>query len=103
MSFENISELAAMEIEDGPLWDGRAKSSRYQDFSRSGFVTPPELTGEGAEHYRRTGQALPDAYRKVHAVAVDYLSRPGRLTSPGICCSSASQRMSDELPASEPR
>src|SRR6185503_1732655 len=31
--FEGISELAATEIEDEPLWDGQAKSSRYQDFS----------------------------------------------------------------------
>src|SRR6266571_1971060 len=37
MCFEGISELAATEIEAEPLWDGQAKSSRYQDFSRSGF------------------------------------------------------------------
>ena len=42
--FEGVSELAATEIENEPLWDGQAKSSRYQDFSRSGFVTPPELS-----------------------------------------------------------
>ncbi len=50
--FEGVSELAATEIEDEPLWDGQAKSSRYQDFSRSGFVTPPELTGDDAQIYR---------------------------------------------------
>ena len=43
LCFEGISELAATEIEEEPLWDGQAKSSRYQDFSRAGFVTPPEL------------------------------------------------------------
>jgi thymidylate synthase ThyX len=47
LCFEGISELAATEIEEEPLWDGQAKSSRYQDFSRSGFVTPPELTPTG--------------------------------------------------------
>ena len=41
--FEGISEIAATEIEEEALWDGQAKSSRYQDFSRQGFVTPPEL------------------------------------------------------------
>ena len=46
--FEGISELAATEIEEEPLWDGQAKSSRYQDFSRSGFVTPPELADADA-------------------------------------------------------
>ena len=34
LCFEGISELAATEIEEEPLWDGQAKSSRYQDFSR---------------------------------------------------------------------
>ena len=41
LCFEGVSELAATEIEDEQLWDGQARSSRYQDFSRSGFVTPP--------------------------------------------------------------
>src|SRR6478672_6135892 len=43
LCFEGVSELAATEIEDEPLWDGQAKSSRYQDFSKSGFITPAEL------------------------------------------------------------
>src|SRR6266705_2456509 len=30
MCFEGISEIAATEIEEEPLWDGQAKSSRYQ-------------------------------------------------------------------------
>ncbi len=47
LCFEGISELAATEIEEEPLWDGQAKSSRYQDFSRAGFVTPPELASTG--------------------------------------------------------
>ncbi len=42
LCFEGVSELAAIEIEDEQVWDGQARSSRYQDFSRSGFVTPPE-------------------------------------------------------------
>src|SRR6267154_5170402 len=46
--FEGMSELAATEIEDENLWDGQAKSSRYQDFSRSGFVTPAELPADDA-------------------------------------------------------
>src|SRR6266496_3317741 len=48
MCFEGISELAATEIEEEALWDGQAKSSRYQDFSRSGFITPPEFDGDAA-------------------------------------------------------
>src|SRR5437879_5026852 len=72
--FEGMSELAATEIEDESLWDGQAKSSRYQDFSQSGFVTPPELTGDDADRYTRAGCALLDAYREVSARAFEYLS-----------------------------
>ena len=44
--FEGVSEIAATEIEDEQLWDGQARSSRYQDFSKSGVVTPPELSAD---------------------------------------------------------
>jgi thymidylate synthase ThyX len=40
--FEGVSELAATEIEDEQLWDGQARSSRYQDFSKSEAIVPPE-------------------------------------------------------------
>src|ERR1700757_2207731 len=65
LCFEGISELAATEIEEEPLWDGQAKSSRYQDFSRSGFVTPAELNDAGAAAYRAAGEALLAAYARV--------------------------------------
>jgi thymidylate synthase ThyX len=80
MCFEGISELAATEIEAEPLWDGQAKSSRYQDFSRSGFVTPPELDAADAASYRAAGEALLAAYGKVNELAfaclADRLPRP---------------------------
>src|SRR6202042_282231 len=63
--FEGVSELAATEIEEEPLWDGQAKSSRYQDFSNSGFVVPPELSGSDAAAYQAAGEALLAAYGKV--------------------------------------
>jgi thymidylate synthase ThyX len=66
LCFEGLSELAATEVETEPLWDGQAKSSRYQDFSRSGFIAPPELTGEDADAYRAAGEALLAAYAKVN-------------------------------------
>src|ERR1700739_392952 len=57
LCFEDISELAASEIEDEVLWDGQAKSSRYQDFSKGGFIVPPELEGEEETLYRSAGDA----------------------------------------------
>src|SRR5262245_52504424 len=69
MCFEGVSELAATEIEEEPLWDGQAKSSRYQDFSNSGFITPPELEGADVDTYRDAGEALLAAYTKVQELA----------------------------------
>src|SRR5205807_10420553 len=72
--FEGVSELAATEIEEEPLWDGQAKSSRYQDFSKSGFVTPPELKAEGASLYQTTGAGMLAAYRQVSELALAALT-----------------------------
>lgn len=71
--FEGISELAAIEIEDEQLWDGQARSSRYQDFSQKGFVTPGGLDGEQTAVYRGAAQRLLEAYRVVHTRAYEHL------------------------------
>ncbi len=73
MCFEGISELAATEIEDETLWDGQAKSSRYQDFSRAGFLTPLEFSAEDAGRYCAAGEALLVAYGDVQARMCHYL------------------------------
>ena len=73
LCFEGISELAASEAEDETLWDGQAKSSRYQDFSKSGFITPPEFDPDQAALYRATGDQLLAAYAQVHARVIEYL------------------------------
>src|SRR6266849_170317 len=65
--FEGMSEPAATEIEDENLWDGQAKSSRYQDFSRSGFVIPAELSDEDTAAYGKAASALLEAYGVVNA------------------------------------
>ena len=72
--FEGVSELAAAEIEAEQLWDGQAKSSRYQDFSRSGFLTPPEFSAAEAEAYRAAGEALLAAYGEVNRAVFEHLS-----------------------------
>src|SRR5438132_9928029 len=58
MCFEGVSELAATEIEDEPLWDGQARSSRYQNFSNSGVVTPPEFDPAQATRYQEAAVRL---------------------------------------------
>ena len=61
LCFEGVSELAATEVEDEQLWDGQARSSRYQDFSKSGFVTPPEFDVDDTARYGRGAGALLEA------------------------------------------
>jgi thymidylate synthase ThyX len=73
--FEGISELAATEIEDEQLWDGQARSSRYQDFSKSGVIVPPELTPQEAELYTKTAEDLLEVYREVQDRALSYLQK----------------------------
>src|SRR3954447_22270804 len=74
LCFEGISELAATEVEDEQLWDGQARSSRYQDFGKSGFVVPLELDDAKAAVYRHAGDALLTGYKRVHAAAFAHLS-----------------------------
>lgn len=70
LCFEGISELAAIEIEDEPLWDGQARSTRYQDFSRAGVVTP-----EGAgDSYAAVAAKLLAGYQEIHRTMHDYLA-----------------------------
>jgi thymidylate synthase ThyX len=73
LCFEGVSELAASEAEDETLWDGQAKSSRYQDFSKSGFVMPPEFDESQAATYRAAGERLLAAYAEVHARVTEHL------------------------------
>jgi thymidylate synthase ThyX len=71
--FESISEIAAAELEDEQLWDGQARSSRYQDFSKSDVIIPPELTADEKTTYMQACDALLGGYREVHKLAIAYL------------------------------
>ena len=65
--FENISELAAIRLEDEPLWDGQAKSSRYQNFAASGCYVPPSILGTETEgYYRGVFGSLFNTYAQLH-------------------------------------
>src|SRR5581483_2528037 len=88
--FEGISELAATEIEDEQLWDGQARSSRYQDFSRSGFVTPPEFDSAQAAAYQRAAGELLAGYNEIHAKMAEYLA--GKLPKPEAMPQAAYER-----------
>ncbi len=74
LCFEGVSELAATEIEDEQLWDGQARSSRYQDFSRGGFVTPPGLDDAQQKFYASAAARLLETYHTIHQKTVEYLA-----------------------------
>jgi thymidylate synthase ThyX len=90
LCFEGISELAATEIEDEQLWDGQARSSRYQDFSRAGFVIPPEFDASQAAAYEQAAGDLLAGYNEVHARVFEYLSE--KLPRPDAMSPQAYQR-----------
>jgi thymidylate synthase ThyX len=90
LCFEGISELAATEIEDEQLWDGQARSSRYQDFSKSGFVIPPEFDSSQAAVYRQAAAELLTGYNEIHAQVFDYLAE--KLPRPEAMTPAAYQR-----------
>src|SRR5579863_3352172 len=73
MCFEGISELAATEVEDEQLWDGQARSSRYQDFSKSGFVAPPEFDAAQTACYEKAAAKLLCAYNQIHSAMLEHL------------------------------
>lgn len=90
LCFEGISELAATEIEDEQLWDGQAKSSRYQDFSLLGVITPPEFTPGEAARYHAAAAALIETYGQVREHAFAELT--GRLPRPAAMPPAAYER-----------
>ena len=74
--FEGISELAAIHIEDEALWDGQAKSSRYQDFGPGGVFVLEHIQGMPIEaSYGGIAARLQQAYTTLHAPIKDYLTR----------------------------
>ena len=72
--FENISELAAIRIEDEPLWDGQAKSSRYQNFAAAGCYVPHNISNSETEgEYRGILGSLYNIYRLLKEPVRAYL------------------------------
>ncbi len=73
--FESISELAAIRLEDEPLWDGQAKSSRYQNFSSGSWYIPDSLRGTETEGtYEGILRSLSEVYRLLHPQLTQFLT-----------------------------
>jgi thymidylate synthase ThyX len=60
-AIERLSLLAAISLVDETRWDGQERSTRYQDFRRSGWYTP-QLGNQQREAYTKAASELFDAY-----------------------------------------
>ncbi|MBA3912633.1 MAG: FAD-dependent thymidylate synthase [Acidobacteriales bacterium] len=75
MAIERLSLLAAIEIADEQRWDGQERSTRYQDFKKSGFYTPDFGGDEAAlTLYRDTVTNLFIHYQELSAKTFEYLA-----------------------------
>jgi thymidylate synthase ThyX len=86
LAIERLSILAAIVAADEQRWDGQERSTRYQDFRKSGYYTPAfhgeafEKEGAGADPlpartlYRETVECLFTTYEKVSQRTFEYLA-----------------------------
>ena len=64
-AIERLSLLAAIVLVDEQRWDGQERSTRYQDFRKSGWYTPQ--LGPETQPYNEAVKALFAAYEQVGA------------------------------------
>jgi thymidylate synthase ThyX len=65
-AIEKLSLLAAIALVDETRWDGQERSTRYQDFRRSGWYTP-HLDSQHRADYTKAIEALFAAYNDLSA------------------------------------
>jgi thymidylate synthase ThyX len=74
LAVERLSILAAIELADEQRWDGQERSTRYQDFKKSGYYTPDfGADDEGRKLYRETLDFLFAEYEALSAHMTQHL------------------------------
>src|SRR5499425_1335614 len=53
LAIERLSILAAIAVADEQRWDGQERSTRYQDFKKSGYYTPEFSDSDARAFYRQ--------------------------------------------------
>jgi len=71
MAIERLSLLAAIALVDEQRWDGQERSTRYQDFRKSGWYTP--ALGESTPVFTAAIEAAFAAYQQVGAGMLEAL------------------------------
>lgn len=84
LAVEKLSLLAAIAVVDEQRWDGQERSTRYQDFRKSGWFTPTFAGNDEARQlYTGTVQELFRSYEEVSQGAVQLLrsqvEKPGEM------------------------
>jgi thymidylate synthase ThyX len=78
LAIERLSILAAIVVADEQRWDGQERSTRYQDFRKSGYYSPSfESEGAGDSSralYRETIESLFTTYETVSQRTFEYLA-----------------------------
>src|SRR5271165_6503498 len=80
LAIEKLSILAAIVVADEQRWDGQERSTRYQDFRKSGCYTPRFGDGGSGDVaaadalYRDTIESLFAAYERVSQQMFEYLA-----------------------------
>ncbi len=74
LAVERLSILAAIELVDEQRWDGQERSTRYQDFKKSGYYTPDfGADDEAHKLYRESLDFLFAEYEALSAHMTQYL------------------------------
>lgn len=81
MAIENLSILAAIAVVDQQVWDGQERSTRYQDFARTGYYTPDAVAvSPEAPTYTAAADALFAEYaalsKELTALLVETVGKP---------------------------
>src|SRR5271169_5778519 len=73
-AIERLSILAATILVDEPRWDGQERSTRYQDFKKSGYYKP-DFTGDASAEalYRDAADHLFAEYQHLSDAMFGYL------------------------------
>ncbi len=79
-AIERLSLLAAIVLVDEQRWDGQERSTRYQDFEKSGWYLPAFASAEAEQDYTATVNGLFAAYREISDGV--FASLAGRVARP---------------------
>ena len=74
LAIERLSILAAIAVADEQRWDGQERSTRYQDFKKSGYYTPDFSDLQAKQLYRETVDSLFAEYESLSESMFQYLA-----------------------------